>query len=64
MNYLSHMFEVVLFPIYGVAVGVNYWQSNFDEWPDWLEDVETPDREQHMLQIFCLLFGISVIWYR
>lgn len=57
------MFEVVLFPIYGVALGVNYWNSDFDEMPEWLQDGTEP-REQHMLQIFCLLFGISVIWYR
>lgn len=57
------MFEVVLFPIYGVALGVNYWNSDFDEMPEWLQDGTDPT-EQHMLQIFCLLFGISVIWYR
>lgn len=58
------MFEVVFFPLYGCTVGVNYWNSTFDEWPEWMEDDIEEEETQHMIQIFCFLFGFSVIWYR
>jgi len=56
------MFEVVFFPLYGVTVGINYWNTTMDQWPDWMEDDE--EEVQHMVQIFCFVFGFSVIWYR
>ena len=51
------MFEVKFFPIYGVALGVNYWDSTMD--------IENDDVDEtvHMLQIFTLIFGFSIIWY-
>ena len=55
-------FEVVFFPIYGLTVGINYWNSKMDEWPDWVDTQE--DEEQHMIQIFLFFFGTSFIWYR
>lgn len=56
------MFEIVFFPLYGITVGVNYWNTTMDQWPDWMEDEE--EEVQHMIQIFCFFFGFSVIWYR
>ena len=53
------MFEVKFFPIYGAAIGVNYWDSFIGG------DIETEDLEEsiHMIQVFVLLFGFSIIWY-
>jgi ferritin len=57
------MFELVFFPLYGCTVGINYWNSGMDQWPEWM-DVQEEEEEQHMLQFFCFIFGFSVIWYR
>jgi hypothetical protein len=57
------MFEVVFFPLYGLTIGINYWNSSMDQWPDWMEEPKD-EEEQHMIQIFCFVFGFSLIWYR
>ena len=52
------MFEVKIFPIYGAAIGVNYWDSFMEE-----QD-EEHDESVHILQVFLTLFGLSIIWYK
>lgn len=51
---------VTFFPIYGLAVGVNYWDTNMksedDEHP---EDLST----EYMIQLFFGIFGISIHWW-
>ena len=51
------MFNVVFFPIYGAAIGVNYWDS-------FMENNDEQEKSEHMIQIFLLVFGISFIWYK
>lgn len=51
------MFEVKIFPIYGAAIGFNYWNSEMDE-------LEEPDEITHVFQVFFIVFGFSFIWYR
>jgi len=55
------MFEIRFFPIYGVAAGVNYWDTYMDY--D-LEDFKEDGESVHILQILLFLFGVSVIWYK
>lgn len=52
------MFEIRFFPVYGFALGVNYWDSEMDDNYD--NSIETT----HMIQVFLTLFGISIIWYK
>jgi len=52
------MFEFQFFPVYGCAVGVNYWDSTMDE--NELNEKDT----QHMVQFFVFIFGLSIIWYK
>jgi len=51
------MYEVNFFPIYGMMIGVNYWNENLSEKENENDDV------QHIVQIMFLIFGISFIWY-
>lgn len=51
------MIEVKIFPIYGLAFGINYWDSNMDE-----EEMQE-DETVHVLQIFLSMFGFSIVWY-
>lgn len=57
----NQMFEIRFFPIYGVAAGVNYWDTYMDY--D-LEDFKEDGESVHILQILLFLFGVSVIWYK
>ena len=50
-------FEIKIFPIYGLMLGVNYWDSEMDE-------NETTDETQKCLQFMFLFMGISLIWYK
>ena len=52
------MFEFQFFPVYGFAVGVNYWDSTMDD-----DEVNVNDT-QHMVQFFVFIFGLSIIWYK
>ena len=52
------MFEFQFFPVYGFAVGVNYWDSTMDD-----DEVNENDT-QHMVQFFVFIFGLSIIWYK
>ena len=52
------MFEFQFFPVYGFAVGVNYWDSTMDD-----DEVNENDT-QHMIQFFVFIFGLSIIWYK
>ena len=51
------MFEVKFFPIYGLAFGINYWDSDMD-----IEETGEEERT-HVLQIFLSVFGFSVVWF-
>ena len=55
------MFEVVFFPLYGITVGINYWNTTMDEWPDWIEKEE--EEVQHMVQIFCFASHLANLIY-
>jgi len=46
---------VTLFPIYGLAFGVNYWNTDMSG-----DEVQS---QEHMIQIFVGLFGISFHWW-
>jgi len=55
------MIEIRIFPVYGLAVGVNYWDTYMDY--D-LEDFKEDGESVHMLQFLLFIFGFSVIWYK
>ena len=46
-----------LFPIYGVMVGLNYWNTDMDSDND---DVEV----EHLIQIMFFIIGISFHFWR
>jgi len=47
-----------LFPIYGVMLGVNYWNANMDTEHE--EDLEV----EHLIQIMFFIVGISFHFWR
>ena len=51
------MFEVKIFPIYGAALGLNYWNSEMDT-DEELKEIT------HIVQVFIFIFGFSIIWYK
>lgn len=53
--------ELRLFPVYGFALGINYWDSYMDY--D-VEEVQEEGESVHMIQILLFLGGISFIWYK
>tara|TARA_R100000951_G_scaffold8162_1_gene7399 strand:- start:4448 stop:4627 length:180 start_codon:yes stop_codon:yes gene_type:complete len=53
-------FEIKIFPIYGLMLGVNYWNSEMDE----TDENETTDETQKCLQFMFLFMGISFVWYK
>ncbi len=55
------MMELRFFPIYGLTIGVNYWDSYMDY--D-LEELEEDGESVHMIQLFFLMAGVSFIWYK
>lgn len=50
---------VQLFPIYGFALGVNYWDTNMKL----DEEKEEDEQPEYMIQIFIGIFGISINWW-
>ncbi len=48
---------VQLFPIYGVMLGVNYWNTEFDTDED-VEEIE------HLVQIMFFIIGISFHFWK
>ena len=55
------MFELKLFPIYGLVLGINYWDSYMD-YDD--EFIEEDGESVHMIQFFFLIAGVSFMWYK
>lgn len=55
------MVEIRFFPIYGLAAGINYWDSymDFDA-----EEVQEEGESVHMIQLLVFLGGMSLIWYK
>lgn len=55
------MLEIKFFPIYGLAAGINYWDSymDFDA-----EEVQEEGESVHMIQLLVFLGGVSFIWYK
>jgi len=53
-------FNTVIYPIYGLCLGINYWNSELD-----FVAIESQlDGEtEHCLQIELFIVGISFIWY-
>ena len=51
---------VTFFPIYGMAFGVNYWDTGMKT-----EDDPHPENlsPEYMIQIFIGIFGISIHWW-
>lgn len=46
------------FPIYGLMVGINYWQKSYSE------DFQSDDEEdEYMIQLMFGIFGISFHWW-
>lgn len=54
-------FETIIFPIYGLMFGINYWNSEMNEDED---ESEMYDDTQHCLQFMFLFMGISFVWYQ
>jgi hypothetical protein len=51
---------VTLFPIYGLAFGINYWDTDMkSEEEAHPEDLST----EYLIQIFIGIFGISIHWW-
>lgn len=50
---------VTFFPIYGLALGVNYWDTHMKP-----EDEPHEDTPEYMIQVFIFIFGISFHWWR
>ena len=49
--------EVMIFPIYGITVGISYWNTEMDAFEgEELDDIE------YMIQLFFGFFGVSIIW--
>ena len=49
---------IQFFPIYGLMVGFNYWNTNMDE-------IQDPDAEEveHLYQVMIFVVGISIhVW--
>ena len=55
------MFELRFFPVYGLAVGINYWDSYMDYDP---EDLKVDGESVHMIQFLFFIGGFSLIWYK
>jgi len=53
-------FETIIFPIYGLMLGVNYWNSEMED----QDESEIFPENQHCLQFMFLFFGISFVWYK
>jgi len=51
---------VQFFPIYGLAFGVNYWDTDMKP-----EEEAHPDdlSKEFMIQIFFGIFGLSIHWW-
>lgn len=52
---------VTLFPIYGLCVGINYWDTFMKPEDDPHPEDESPE---YMIQLFIGIFGISFHWWR
>lgn len=52
-------FETIIFPIYGLMIGANYWNSKMDQ----EDETEILNENQHCLQFMFLFVGISFVWY-
>jgi len=52
---------VTLFPIYGLCVGVNYWDTHMKPEDDPHPEDESPE---YMIQLFIVFFGISFHWWQ
>lgn len=60
MESMIFNFETIIFPIYGLMIGVNYWDSDMDEN---LDEDDILNEKQHCLQFMFLIAGISFVWY-
>lgn len=47
---------VQLFPIYGVMLGFNYWNTSLDQF----EEEEDNEETEHLFQIMFFIIGISL----
>lgn len=54
-------FETIIFPIYGLMIGANYWNSEMNEDED---ESKIYDDTQHCLQFMFFFMGISFVWYQ
>ena len=53
-------FEIKIFPIYGLAVGINYW----DSWMTEPEQAEEDGESVHLIQVMLGIFGFSFVFYK
>jgi len=53
-------FNTVIYPIYGLCVGVNYWDSAMDHV---VLESEVENEVEHCLELHFLIFAISFVWY-
>lgn len=50
---------VQFFPVYGLMVGFNYWNTTMDEF----DDPESDEEVEHLFQILIGIIGISIhVW--
>jgi len=50
---------VQIFPVYGLALGVNYWDTHMKL----DEEKEEDEQPEDMIQILIGIFGISIHWW-
>lgn len=48
---------VQIFPIYGLNVGVNYWDSDMD-------DSTEREQKEYLIQVMFGIIGISFHWWK
>lgn len=54
-------FETIIFPIYGLMFGINYWDSDMDENKN---EIQIEPYKEHYLQFMFLFIGVSFVWYK
>lgn len=54
-------FETIIFPIYGLMFGINYWDSDMNENKN---EIQIEPYKEYYLQFMFLFIGVSFVWYK
>lgn len=57
---MRYNFNTIIYPIYGILLGINYWNTKMDH-----VTTESPLEEgvENSLEIHFFFIGITFIWY-